>query len=177
VSLLAVGALVPRKGYDVLVAALAEVTDLPWRLVIAGDRTRDPATAVAIEAEIARRGLAARITLLGAVSDKRLAELYSAADLFVLASRHEGYGMAFAAAIAYGLPVIGTCGGAVRDTVPPEAGILVAPDDVEALAAALRRLIADGAQRARHGAAARAATLPTWEESAGLFAQAIEDVR
>jgi glycosyltransferase involved in cell wall biosynthesis len=177
VALLAVGALVPRKGYDVLVAALDQIADLPWRLVIAGDRTRDPATAAEIAAEIARRGLAARIALAGAVSEARLAELYAAADLFVLASRFEGYGMAFAAAIAYGLPVIGS--GAVPEAVPPEAGLLVPPDDVGALASALRLAVAERAAREKLAAGARAAalSLPTWEESATLFAVAIESVR
>ena len=133
--LLAVGAVVPRKGYDVLVAALATLTDLPWQLTIAGDRTRDRDTAAQLEADIARHGLGDRIAVLGAVSPQRLAELYADADLFVLASHFEGYGMAYAEAIAHGLPVIGTTAGAIPDTVPQDAGLLVAPDDVAAFAA------------------------------------------
>ncbi len=178
-ALLAVGALVPRKGYDVLVAALATLADLPWRLVIAGDRTRDPATAQRLEADIVRAGLSARITLAGAVPDERLDALYDGADLFVLPSRYEGYGMGFAAAIARGLPVIGTDAGAIPETVPADAGILVPPDNVPALAAALYRLITDARERGRLAAAARsaAAQLFTWAESAVLFSRALEKAR
>ena len=106
----------------------------------------------------------------------RLAELYAAADLFVLPSRYEGFGMAYAEAIAHGLPVIGTTAGAIPDTVPASAGVLIPPDDVSALAAALRRLIENAAERAVLAAGAREAAkhLPTWQESAKLFAQAIE---
>lgn len=176
VSLLAVGSLVPRKGYDVLVTALAALKDLPWRLTVAGDATRDPATAQRLRSEIARRGLQDRIALLGAVSDERLAALYAEADAFVLASRFEGYGMAYAEAIAHGLPVIATRTGAVPETVPQDAALFVAPDDVDALANALRDLIGDGALRERlsQGARRAAAALPTWQESGELFAKVLE---
>src|SRR4029077_3796691 len=89
-------AVVPRKGYDVLIAALATLADLPWRLTIAGDRTRDPATVQELESDIARAGLTERITLAGAVPDERLDALYDGADLFVLPSRYEGYGLGVA---------------------------------------------------------------------------------
>ena len=138
VVLLAVGAVVPRKGYDVLIAALASLQHLPWRLVIAGDRTRDPETVAQIDQAIARSGLAARIHLAGSVADDELIRLYGEADLFVLPSRFEGYGMAYAEALAHGLPVVATTAGAIPDTVPADAGVLVPPDDVAALTAALR---------------------------------------
>jgi glycosyltransferase involved in cell wall biosynthesis len=178
-ALLAVGAVVPRKGYDVLIVALATLRELPWRLVIAGDPTRDPATAQQLEADVARHDLTDRITLAGAVSDELLDALYDAADLFVLPSRYEGYGMAFAAAIARGLPVIGTDAGAIPEAVPTGAGILVPPDNVPALAAALYRLITDARERGRLAAAARSAAtqLPTWADSAVLFSRALEKAR
>jgi glycosyltransferase involved in cell wall biosynthesis len=175
-ALLAVGSLVRRKGYDVLVAALAALPDLPWRLTIAGDRTRNPAVAAALDAQIGACGLRSRIDVLGAVTDARLDELFASADLFVLPSRFEGYGIAFAEAIAHGLPVIGTTAGAIPDTVPADAGVLVPPEDIEALTAALRRLMMDGGERRRLAAAALAAAarLPTWRQSAELIAHAIE---
>lgn len=177
-ALLSVGALVPRKGHDVLVAALARVADLDWRLTIVGPRDRDPATAARLEAEIAALGLAERITLAGAVTPDRLAEYYAAADAFVLASRFEGYGMAFAEAASCGLPMIGTTGGAIPDTIRPGAGLLVPPDDIDALATALRRLIGDRALRQHLAEAAFAAAdrLPTWESSAEIIAATIEAI-
>jgi glycosyltransferase involved in cell wall biosynthesis len=176
VRLLSVGAVVPRKGFDVLVAALAAIAQLPWHLTIAGDRGRSPETAAQLVADIARFKLSSKVDLLGAVTPDRLAELYGNADLFVLVSRFEGYGMAFSEAIAHGLPVVGTTAGAIPDTVPAGAGVLVAPDDPTALAGELRRLIEDTSARRRMAEAARAAAraLPRWQESAKLFAAAIE---
>jgi glycosyltransferase involved in cell wall biosynthesis len=179
VALLAVGAVVRRKGYDMLVEALATLTDLAWRMTIAGDRTRSPATVAALDDAIRRLGLGDRIAFTGAIDDGRLGELHAEADLFVLPSRFEGYGMAFAEAIAHGLPVIGTTAGAIPDTVPEGAGVLVPPDDVDALAGALRRLVTDHAEREHLAGAARAAAarLPSWPQSAALFARAIEAAR
>jgi glycosyltransferase involved in cell wall biosynthesis len=174
VALLAVGAVVERKGYDLLVAALAKVKHLSWRLVIAGDHGRSPEAFRRLEADIAWFGLADRITLLGAVSAQQLASLYATSDLFVLPSRFEGYGMAFAEAVAHGLPVIGTTAGAIPQTVPAGAGILVQPDDVDALASALRRLIENPHERERLAAGARAATFPSWKEQAALFAGVLD---
>jgi glycosyltransferase involved in cell wall biosynthesis len=176
VRLLSVGAVVPRKGFDVLIAALATLTDLSWRLTIAGDRTRDRNAAAQLDADIARHALGNRIAALGAISPHRLAVLYAEADVFVLASHFEGYGMAYAEAVAHGLPVIGTNAGAIPDTVAPDAGLLVAPGDIPAFAHALRRVIGDADLRRRLAGAARAAAprLPTWRQSAEIFARALE---
>jgi len=176
VKLLAVGSVIPRKGYDVLVAALARLRHLPWRLVIAGDCGRSPQTSRRLRADIMRLGLADRITLLGAVAAEQVAPLYVSADLFVLPSRFEGYGMAYTEAIAHGVPVIGTTAGAIPQTVPADAGVLVAPDDVEALAATLQRLIASPDERERLAAGARAAKFPSWSEQAARFARALESL-
>ena len=173
--LLAVGSIVPRKGYDVLVAALSELKDLSWRLSIVGDPTRDPDCSKALDRDIDRFDLRSRIDRLGAVSQQTLATLYDRTDLFVLPSRFEGYGMAFADAIAFGVPVIAARAGAVPETVPAQASILVPPDDVPALASVLRRLIENQAEREAFRAQARAAAqaLPTWRESADIVARAI----
>jgi glycosyltransferase involved in cell wall biosynthesis len=178
VALLAVGAVVPRKGYDVLLEALSRLVDLDWRLAVVGPLDRDPATAAAIAAQITTLALADRVTLAGAVAADELAGLYAGADAFVLASRFEGYGMAFSEALGYGLPVVGTTGGAIPDTVPTGAGLLVAPDDVEALALALRRVIGEPGTRERLARAARAAAdrLPTWRDTARRFAATIETI-
>lgn len=176
VKLLSVGAVVPRKGFDVLVSALAALTDLPWTLAIVGDRSRDPAYAEALDRVIERHRLGDRVTVTGAVSAERLAEYYTQADVFALASYFEGFGMAYAEAVAYGLPVVGTTGGAIPDTVPAAAALLVAPGDIAALTAALRDVIASPAIRARLADAARAAAdnLPTWPGSARIIAGVLE---
>ena len=176
VRLLSVGAIVPRKGFDALITALATLADLSWRLTIAGDRTRDRNAVARLDADIARHALGDRIAAPGAVSPQRLAALYAEADVFVLASHFEGYGMAYAEAVAHGLPVIGTSAGAIPDTVPPDAGLLVVPGDSPGLARALRRVIGDADLRRRLASAARAAApqLPTWRHSAEIFARALE---
>lgn len=178
VTLLAVGSIVSRKGYDVLIAALGRISDRPWRLVIAGDATRSPATAEALEALIADLKLIDRVKIIGAVAAERLSELYADADVFVLASRYEGYGMAFAEAIAHGLPVIGTTAGAIPEAVPSTAGVLVPPNDTEGLALALQRLLDDPAERARLARAARTAAvkLPTWPEAGRQFSHVLDAV-
>jgi glycosyltransferase involved in cell wall biosynthesis len=110
------------------------------------------------------------------LSSKALEALYANADLFVLPSRYEGYGMAYTEAIAHGVPVIGTTAGAIPEAVPNGAGMLVPPDDVSELTLALTRLIGDPAERARLAAGTRAAAvaLPTWEDAGRLFAQALD---
>lgn len=178
VRLLSIGSVVPVKGYDLLIAALATLAGMPWRLTIAGDRTRNPAAAAQLDADIEAHGLGDRIAVLGAVPPEKIVELYLASDIFVLASRFEGYGMALAEAIGHGLPVVSTTAGAIPDTVPAGTGLLVPPNDVTALAQALRRLIGDPAERQRLATNARAAAsrLPTWQDSARLFAEAIETI-
>jgi glycosyltransferase involved in cell wall biosynthesis len=175
-ALPAVGTVVPRKGYDVLLAAVARLLDLQWRLTIVGDLGRDADAAARLVADIERFNLADRVTVAGAVPAERLAALYATADIFVLASRFEGYGMAFAEAIAHGVPVVGTTAGAIPETAPASAGVLAPPEDIGAFSAAVRQLIEDSAERHRLAAAARAAavTLPTWEQSAEAFSRTIE---
>ena len=176
VRMLAVGSVVPRKGYDVLIAALAPLASLSWRLTIVGDRSRDEAAAEQLDTGILQNRLADKVDILGALPVDRLAALYAGADLFVLASRFEGYGMAFAEALAHGLPVVGTTAGAIPDTVPPNAGVLVEPNDVTALTRTLRMLIENPKERQWFAAGAReaGAALPRWEDQAKLLANAIE---
>jgi glycosyltransferase involved in cell wall biosynthesis len=178
VRLLSVGAIVPRKGFDILIAALAPIADLPWLLTIAGDLTRDEVTVDKLMTDIAEHDLIGRVDLLGSVPHEKVTALYSSADIFVLASHFEGYGMAYAEAMAHGLPVIGTTGGATADTVPPNAGVLVDPGNVKALTRALKMLIEDKKARAwfASGALAASATLPTWQSTARIVADALEEL-
>lgn len=173
-SLLAVGAVIPRKGYDVLVAALAGLADRAWQLTLIGALDRAPDTVAALRRQIAEAGLDDRITLAGAVSDTDLAKAYAGADLFVMPSLFEGYGMVLTEALARGLPILCTTGGAAAETAPDEAALKVLPGDVAALRQGLRVLIDDdAARRARAEAAWRAAgSLPRWQETATRVAAA-----
>jgi len=175
-SLLCVATITPRKAHTLLVEALASLQDRPWTLHCAGSLTMDPACTHALRQSIARHGLQQRIVLHGEQDEAGLRALYEHADAFVLPSFHEGYGMALADALAHGLPVISTHAGAIADTVPPEAGLLVPPGDVQSLRAALQRLLNDAPWRAQLRAGARAARtrLPTWQDSSVRFALALQ---
>jgi glycosyltransferase involved in cell wall biosynthesis len=177
IMLLAVGAVVPRKGYDVLLAAVAQLKG-PWRLIVVGDRTRSPDTVRLLDDAVVELKLTGRVDFVGAVPAEELAGFYTSANLFVLPSRFEGYGLAFTEAIAYGVPVVATNAGAIPDTVPQGAGILVPPDDAEALAKVLQRLIECPHELEKLAAGARAAaqSFPSWRDSATLFAQALDRV-
>jgi glycosyltransferase involved in cell wall biosynthesis len=177
-QLLCVGSVTPRKGHLLLVEALAGLTHLDWQLHCAGSLTRDPERATRLMERIEALGLAGRIRLLGELPPALLAGEYARADLFVLASLFEGYGMAFAEALAHGLPVLGTTGGAIADTVPAGAGLLVEPGSVRGLREALARLLTDADLRRRlaAGAAGAGARLPDWPTAAARFAEAIAHV-
>jgi glycosyltransferase involved in cell wall biosynthesis len=175
IRLVCVATLVPRKGHDTLIDALGDLADLPWRLSCVGSLDRDPAWAASIAARIRARGLGDRVTLAGELAPDALGQAYAEADAFVLATHHEGYGMALAEALARGLPVVSTRAGAVPETVPADAGLLVPPGDVAALRDALHRLLSDAALRARLAAGAQRArlALPTWDEAAARMAAAL----
>jgi glycosyltransferase involved in cell wall biosynthesis len=174
VRLLCVASLTPRKGHAALLDALAGCRDLDWRLTCAGPAS-DAETARQVADKIARLGLDGRVHLAGPQFGAALESLYAGADLFVLASRYEGYGMVFAEAMAHGLPIVASGDGAVADTVSEAAGIVVPVDDGAALAAALRRMIADPSYR-RHkadGAWQAGRTLQRWPDTAAAFAAAL----
>ncbi len=175
VELLCVATLVPRKGHDVLFAALEQLQHLPWHLTCAGSNTLHPATAAALREQLRVSGLAERVTLAGDLDALALSAAYDRADLFVLPTRHEGYGMAVAEAVAHGLPVVSTITGAIPELVDDRSGALVPMDDPAALAAALQPLVADDGARARVSAGARRRRdlLPRWPDSARAMAEAL----
>ncbi len=176
-NILAVGSIVPRKGYDLLVEALAGLQDFAWRLRIVGALDRAPACVEALRAQIAAAGLEERIALGGA-ADAELNALYHRADLFVSSSRYEGYGMVLTEAMARSLPIIASTGGAAADTLPDGAGLKVAPNDTPALGQALRRALSDSALRAQlaNAASAAALRLPTWNDAANIIAHTLRAV-
>lgn len=175
--LLTVASLTRRKAHDLLINALAPLTDLPWQARFVGGQDFDPIWSDQLQHQVNRLQLQTRIHFTGAVENLE-AEFHNT-DLFVLPSRYEGYGMVFAEALAAGLPVIAARAGAVPDVVPETAGVLVPPDDTDALTTALRRLLTDDDLRRKLQAGAQAAAkhLPTWADTAQRVAHLIEDTQ
>jgi glycosyltransferase involved in cell wall biosynthesis len=174
--LLCVATLIPRKGHEILIRALASISDRNWRLTCAGSLERDPSTVERVRAALRTTGLEDSVALDGEADAAMLAGHYDRADLFVLPTEYEGYGMVVAEALAHGLPVIGTATGAIPELLAADAGLVVPPGDQQALAAALssvlrnpilRKHITAGARRKRN-------QLAGWEVAAGKLATALE---
>jgi len=175
--ILSVGIQHPRKGHDILLKSLAELTSLDWNAVVVG-APYDPGFAAELDALVSDLGLAGRVRIAGGVSDDALRKLYGEATIFALATRYEGYGLVFDEALAAGLPIVSCRTGAVPDTVPSGAGVLVPPDDPPAFAAALGDLLTDTALREKTAGVARAAgqRLPTWLDTARTVGAVLDSV-
>jgi len=175
--LLCVATLNPGKGHEVLLRALASIDPgAAWRLTCAGSLTRHPAIAARVRALARELALEDRVSFVGDLDAEALDHCYGTVDLFVLATLQETYGMAVAEALAHGLPVVSTSTGAIPALVGDDAGLIVAPGDVSALAGALAGVIADSDLRARLAAGARRVRdqLPTWNHAAARMAAALE---
>ena len=174
-AILAVGALVPRKGHDVLLRALARLFDLEWALTVAGSEKRDPIHVRTLSALAEELGIAGRVRFAGELDDAALEPLWQGADVFALATHWEGYAAAVAEALKRGLPVAVTAGGAAASLVPTEAGVVCAPGDHDGLSKSLRRMIFDVALR--HAMADMAwqagQALPSWTTQTALFTAAL----
>jgi glycosyltransferase involved in cell wall biosynthesis len=176
--LLCVAAVTPHKGHDLLAEALRKVADLPWSCVCVGSLDRDPDFVARL-----RPQLEARVHLVGPRTGTALDAAYAAADLVVLASRGETYGMVVTEALARGIPVLATAVGGVREALggAPDSGLpglLVEPDDPAALAGALRRWLSDADLRRqlRRSARGRRTTLTGWAVTAGLISKVLNGV-
>ena len=179
-ALLCVGSIVPRKAQHVLVRALSRLRGEAWTCVFAGSLERDAEYAAEVRRLVRAAELEDRVSFLGECDEEQLDRLYDGSTVFVLPSHYEGYGMAVAEALARGLPIVATTGGAVPFTAPADASLLVAPGDDEGLALCLARFIADRRSTAAPtaetlAAAARshAARLPDWPDAARAFQQAL----
>ncbi|WP_411958624.1 glycosyltransferase family 4 protein [Paracoccus homiensis] len=175
--ILSVGILHPRKGHDVLIAALGQIAHLDWQAVIVGNPW-DRAHASALQNMVQASPVAARIQLAGRVSERRLQGLYARASVFALATRYEGYGIVFDEALLNGLPVVSCDTGAVPETLPPGTRLLTPTDDPAAFAAALDRILSDQPLRERltHTAEGAGQTLPGWQDTAATASQVIAAV-
>jgi glycosyltransferase involved in cell wall biosynthesis len=168
---------IPRKEILTLVEAwtLNERPGAVLQLVGETDADHEYQTRVRTAIDAAPSG---SIVVSGRVDDAALAWAYASADVFVLASRYEGYGIVYAEALAHGLPVIACSVGPIPELVGREAAILIQPDHKEGLSAALDLLLGDAALRARMSRAAhrRVASLPRWDDTVAAF-EAVLDFR
>jgi glycosyltransferase involved in cell wall biosynthesis len=178
-ALLCVAAVIYDKGHDVLLDALATITDLSWECVCVGTLEREPAFAAALR----RRLLDGRVSFPGALTGSELDRCYAAADLLVLPSRAETYGMVVTEALARGLPVIAADVGGLAEALGHGAdeirpGILVPPEAPAALGAALRAWLADAELRGRLRGAARERreSLLGWSTTASVVAGVLAGV-
>ncbi len=177
VCALCVAQWIPRKGILDLVRAWTLHERPGASLKLVGETDADPAYAASVRAAIADAPNAS-IIVRGPVDDAALGAAYTSADLFVLPSRYEGYGIVYAEALACWLPVVACGVGPVPELVGEEAALLAEPGDVEGLSGALTLLLQDAALRERMSAAARrrAKSLPRWEDTAAGFLCVLEEV-
>jgi glycosyltransferase involved in cell wall biosynthesis len=176
-ALLCVAAVTRDKGHDVLLDALATATDLPWRCACVGSLDRDPWFADTVRRRALDGELADRVHFSGTRTGPELDRAYAGADLLVLASHAETYGMVVTEALARGLPVVAAEVGGVGEALGhandgTRPGLLVAPGDPEALGAALRSWLADAVlrDRLRRAARDRRGSLPGWPDTASVVA-------
>jgi glycosyltransferase involved in cell wall biosynthesis len=166
--LLCVGTLSPLKGQDLLLQALGSLTGLPWRCTLVGPLDRDPQFVASLARRATAGGIADRVRMPGTSSRTALRLEYGDADLLVVPSRAETYGMVVLEALAAGVPVFATAAGGLPEALGSTAdgmpGLLVPPEDPAALAAALVRWLTDGElrRRLRDAAVRRGETLPGW---------------
>ena len=170
-ALLCVGAVVPGKGHDVLLDAVAKLDDLDWRVTCVGSTDRDAAWAESL------RSLA-RVSFTGPLVGADLDSAYASADLLVLPTRQEAYGMVVTESLARGIPVVASDVGGVPEALGTGGGLLVPPDDPGALADALRRWLEDPALRTSLRAAARQrrTTLAGWDHTAAIVSAVLDGV-
>ncbi|MCC5900965.1 MAG: glycosyltransferase [Halomonas sp.] len=174
IRLLCVATLTPRKGQDILVKALAGVSASNWQCDCYGG-ARDAEFTRSVLQLIDEYGLSGRVVLHGECDAVTLEAAYQSAHALVLPSWYEGYGMVVTEALAHGLPVITTTGGALRDTLPSSAGLSVEPGDIDALQTALQRFCHCTELRSelRAGAAVARDSLNDWQAAGVSFAEAL----
>jgi glycosyltransferase involved in cell wall biosynthesis len=179
-ALLCVASVTPDKGHGVLLDALQTLSDLTWQCACVGRLDRAPAFVRRLRRRSRDAGLDDRVHFSGPQAGDELDRSYASADLVVLASRAETYGMVITEALAHGVPVVATDVGGVREAVGcgcdgSRPGLLVAPDDPTALAAALRAWLTDAElrRRLRRDARARRELLPSWLDTAAILADVV----
>ncbi len=173
--ILSIGTLIPRKGHDVLLQALARLFDLDWQLTIVGSPDRDPVHAHSLAALVEELNIGKRVRFAGEVTGAALDALWREADIFALATHWEGYGMAIAEALKRGVPVVVCDGGAAGKLVTEMSGVVCPVGDKVNLSKALRRMIFGASLRRQMAEAAWQVgqALPDWPTQVREFVQAL----
>jgi glycosyltransferase involved in cell wall biosynthesis len=181
-ALLCVAAVTFDKGHDLLLGALTAIADLSWQCTCVGSLDRDPMFAQDLRVRAQQSHVRERVRFVGPRTGADLDRTYAAADLLVLASRAETYGMVVIEALSRAIPVLATDVGGLGEALGFGAegvrpGLLVAPDDSASLATALRAWLADAHLRARlrRAASDRRASLPGWSTTASAIAEVLEN--
>ncbi len=181
-QLLCVAAVTPDKGHEVMLTALADLLHLPWSLTCVGSLARDRTHAEAMQRLAVELGVAERVTWTGALDRDELDKAYASADVTVLASRAESWGMVVTESLARGVPVVATDVGGLSEALGTsplgEPGLLVPAGDTSALSTALRRWLSDPALRVdlRSAALARRTALTGWSVTAEKVADVLAEV-
>lgn len=177
-QLLCVAAVTPGKGHDVLVAALDRLRDLEWTCTCVGSLESDVPFAARVTTQASDR-----VQFTGALPENVLAMQYAAADLLVLPTRTESYGLVVTEALGHGLPVVATDVGGLPGALGRlddgrRPGMLVPPDDPTSLAAALRAWLEDEGlrERLREVASARRTALHPWSRTAAQVDEVLAGV-
>jgi len=178
VHLLSVASFIPRKGFEILIEALACTARTDWTLTCIGSLTRDPDTVARVRSLITRHHLDDRVMLVDEVEQSGLDAYYDGADVFVLPTLYEGFGMVVTEALARGLPVVASSTGAITELLSGGGcapGLLVPPGNVQALEQALSQIIGDARSRQRlaEGARLLRQRLPTWDDACARMADAL----
>ncbi len=178
INLLCVATLTARKGHSVLLNALSDHQDKHWHLYCVGSTERDPQISAGLFRLRDKLQLQHRVTFTGELDDTHLRRYYQQSDLFVLASYHEGYGMVLDEAIAYGLPIVATNAGAMADTIPTGAALLVTPGNSPALGDALASFMTNTTLRTqlRSQACAARSIRRSWEQASAEYAEFLKNV-
>lgn len=177
--LLFVGNLIPRKGLHLLLEALSNLPQDAFHLDIVGDPNPAPAYVSRLKKQLHRLSLQDHVRFWGWVDHQHLAGLYRQAQVFVMPSFHEGFGIAYLEAMGFGLPVLATRQGGTAEWITHGVnGYLIEPGDIQALASALDELNANREKLAEMSLAARRRYLqhPTWEQSMGQVTNWLEDL-
>lgn len=176
--LLCVAALTPRKGQDVFVEALGLLAAREWQCRLVGPLAHAPGFVDELRQRIGSLGLSSRIGICGPCAGADLESAFQSSDLLVLPSRFETYGMVLTEALARGLPIVSTRAGAIPETVSPDAALLVAPGNAQALAEALSRWLDEAGLRLRlrQGARRQRGLLHDWPRQAGRLDTLLHEV-